>query len=213
MIHKQLWCLFENNVFSLPSNEQLFNQYKDPDWAFDLPNASEIRQQNLRNYLNCLKTKPEYLLVGEAPGPWGCRFSGVPFTSEAQLCSGEFLFDGRQSSRRDTPYSASGAKIFWKVLRKYCETFLVVNCVPFHPHYTGKPLSIRSPTTKELRTYSHILLDIWKLTTPRVTVAIGRKAEKALALIEVPSKYVRHPSRGGVKAFTLGIRKIFANRH
>ena len=61
------------------------------------------RQGNLLNYLLHFEGKPRYLIVGEAPGPWGCRFSGVPFTSERQLAQGELPFAGEPTSIHNPP--------------------------------------------------------------------------------------------------------------
>ncbi|MFA4936156.1 MAG: hypothetical protein WC568_10015, partial [Candidatus Methanoperedens sp.] len=89
-----LWSIFENKLFLFPTTEVLFNQYKQVNLDVDLPNAHEIRKQNLRNYLESFSEKPSILVVGEAAGPWGCRFSGVPFTGEKQLCMHNLPFSG-----------------------------------------------------------------------------------------------------------------------
>ena len=209
MILGYVWDFLDKQVFLIPSTATIFNQYLDVNSTFDLPNADKIRRENLRKYLECFQQKPKYLLIGEAPGPWGCRFSGVPFTSEAQLCRTELPFSGRQSSKRDKPYAANGAKIFWKVMHSYHPRFFVWDCIPFHPHNENDPLSIRAPTTKEINAYSEILSKILRFTQPEAVVAIGRKAEKALNIINSTAKYVRHPSRGGAATFKINIEDVF----
>ena len=49
MLHvlKDLWYIFENEVFPIPSTDVLYNQYKDNDPRFDLPRGNEIRKENL----------------------------------------------------------------------------------------------------------------------------------------------------------------------
>lgn len=54
--------------------------------------TNENTVNNLKLYLKkMLKIKPKYLLVGEAPGYKGCRWSGIPFTSEEILDTSSFL--------------------------------------------------------------------------------------------------------------------------
>jgi len=61
-----------------------FNQYRDADAAFDCPGAAKIRLGNLAAYLRA-RPHPSLMLVGEAAGYAGCRFSGIAFTSERCL--------------------------------------------------------------------------------------------------------------------------------
>src|SRR5437879_5237580 len=52
--------------------------------GLDRPGAAALRSANLLDYLGS-RRQPGLLLVGEAPGYRGCRFSGIPFTSERSL--------------------------------------------------------------------------------------------------------------------------------
>ena len=152
-----LWALFEEQIFSFRSTDELFNQYSDNDPRFDLPNGDSVRRKNLLKYLETFKKRPTVLLIGEAAGPWGCRFSGIPFTSERLLVKGIFPFEGHQSSIHDPPYSELSATIFWSTLLPYYPNFFVWNAVPFHPHKQGEMLSIRHPSRDELYTHSHVI--------------------------------------------------------
>jgi len=206
-----IWYLFQKIVFPIQSTEILFNQYKDSDPIVDLPNANNIRKQNLRNYLESFFQRPPILVVGEAPGPRGCRFSGVPFTSEAQLCAHGYLpFAGRQSSARESPYAENTATIFWKALAPYHPKFFVWNCVPFHPHNQEEILSIRSPTKREVSFYSGILLELKTLVKPIHILAVGRKAEFGLKQIGVRPIYLKHPSHGGAREFRTRLARVLA---
>ena len=211
MLLNDIWDLFQNRVFPTQSTEILFNQYKDSDPIFDLPNGNNIRKQNLRNYLGSFSQRPSIMIVGEAPGPRGCRFSGVPFTSEAQLCThGSFPFAGRQSSARESPYAENTATIFWKALAPYYPNFFVWNCVPFHPHEQGETLSIRSPTKREVIFYSDILSELKTLVKPIHILAVGRKAELGLKQIGVRPIYLKHPSHGGAREFRARLARALA---
>lgn len=202
-----LWRVFEEQVFTVESSRVLFNQYSDVDRLLDHPDASKIRRDNLRNYIESLQ-KPEILLAGEAPGPWGGRFTGIPFTGEKPLISGELPFSGKKSSLQEKPYSEYSGNIFWKTLLPYFQKFFIWNVVPLHPHKEGLPLSIRNPTKKEIVLFAGALHAVEEIMQPRTTIAIGRKAETALGLLGIAHAYVRHPSQSGATGFKVGIKKL-----
>src|SRR3954451_22989426 len=95
-----LWQFLKKTLFEEPSTPVLFNPYHDADAQLDRKDAVKIRRANLKHYLAAFAERPAILLVGEAPGPHGCRFSGVPFTSEHQIVARTLPFTGRQSSLR-----------------------------------------------------------------------------------------------------------------
>src|SRR5690606_27931819 len=111
-----------------------FNPYRDYDARFDLPEAPARRRQNLRNYLAAYEQRPPVFLLAEAPGPWGCRFSGVPLVSEAQLADAQFPLAGQPTSQQEMPHHEYSAKIYWRVLQPYFPHFFTWNTMPFHPH-------------------------------------------------------------------------------
>ena len=91
----EIWKLFEAELFTAESTATLFNHYRDEDRQYDRKGAAEIRRENLWNYLDSFRRVPKILIIGIAPGYQGCRFSGVPFTSERQLCNGALPFSGK----------------------------------------------------------------------------------------------------------------------
>ncbi len=212
---EKLWALFEERLFPVPSGPDLFNQYRDTDPEYDLPNANLIRRENLKNYLMCYKKRPPVLLVGEAAGPWGCRFSGIPFTSESQLVQGGLPFKGRRSGRHDPPYRERSGAVLWGALLPEFPRFFLWNAVPLHPHEAEgkdkkqKPFTIRAPRLREIKAFCPLLKELWSVLDPSQVVAVGRKAQSALDLLEVPCDYVRHPAQAGATEFRAGIKKIF----
>ena len=160
MVLGELWEFFETELFLKESRPGLFNQYRSLDENIDLPNAPSIRQINFKNYIDSFSIKPTILAVGEAAGPWGCRFSGVPFTGEGQLCQKSLPFPGERSSRNDPkyplkkfpPFISISSKIFWDVLKPFHPQFFVWDCIPYHPHKEGAPLSVRTPKKERYRT-------------------------------------------------------------
>lgn len=215
MLLSDVWALFNHKLFSIPSTPTLFNPYNSSDPRVDLPGGDAIRRGNLLNYLRSFATLPSIVLVGEAPGWRGCRFSGVPFTSEAQLCEQSVPFSGRQSSANGTPYREATASIFWNHLwadDRRCETgprFFAWNCVPCHPHQEGRPLSNRTPSLKEIVDHADLLTQTLQLLSPEQVVAVGRSAQRALERIGVLATYVRHPSRGGAARFKSGLTPYY----
>lgn len=208
MFLDDLWTLLETEIFSVPSTETLFNPYRDRDDALDCADAPALRRANLRKYLGCYETRPPLFLLAEAPGPWGCRFSGVPITAEAQLAAPDFPIDGTPTSLNSEPHTEYSAGIFWRVLQPYFPQFFVWNSVPFHPHDPDDPLSIRNPKRSEVARFESLLADTLDVLQPRRIAAVGRKAERALSEAEADCTYVRHPSQGGAKKFEAGVLQI-----
>ena len=203
-----VWSLFQDRIFSVPSTDELFNLYRDRHPDLDVAGAPEIRRDNLRRYLRCFDAAPPLFLLAEAPGPWGCRFSGVPITSEAQLADDAFPIDGDRTSAEVDLHSEYSAGIFWRVLQPSFPDFFVWNSVPLHPHDPGEPLSIRNPRRTEVRDWQDLLVDLVALLQPDRVLGIGRKAERALTEAGVDVTYVRHPSQGGANRFEAGVREV-----
>ncbi len=208
---QRLWDFLAAKLFPLPSTRELFNQYNDEDPACDLPGAAGIRRENLRGYLWCFDRRPAVLLVGEAAGPWGARFSGVPFTSERQLEGGALPFRGRKTSNHEPPYAERSGAVVWGALLPRFPGFFLWNALPLHPHKKGEPLSIRTPGAREIRAFCPILKETVRILAPKRIIAIGRKAEHALERIGAPCLYVRHPAQAGAARFRQGIRQVFSD--
>lgn len=169
---------------------------------------------NLRRYLETFSS-PRYVLIGEAAGYAGCRFSGVPFSDEAQLVGPEPLpwagaeHGFRRSSREDRRLMReASARAVWGALRDRRDVALW-NVVPWHPPGRGGPLSNglpnRAARTAGLAVLRLVLGDIWPDAEPR---AAGRLAEQALRELGIPEPiYLRHPSQGGIGSFRAGMEQ------
>jgi hypothetical protein len=48
-----------------------------------------------------------------------------------------------------------------------------------------------------------------QIIEPQSVVAVGRKAEDALKMVNYAPQYVRHPSMGGSKMFELQMKAVF----
>lgn len=185
----------------------VFNQYRDRDPELGRPDAPAIRRANLRRYLETF-AGAAYVLMGEAAGYAGCRFSGIPFTGEAQLLGPDALpwaaavGEWQQSSLND-PWRERSAQIVWPALgeRRDC---VLWNAFPWHP-FKDDPLSNRRPRKRELRQATGVLRCFLSLFPQAEVYAIGRVSQNLLQEVGIQATYIRHPSYGGKRAFTAGV--------
>ena len=97
-----------------PSNGSVSNPWAHWDRAFDTDkHAPSHRSNHLRAYLNARLNTAEALLIAEAPGYQGAKFSGIPMTCERTLLghrpgvTGADVFDETIEPRRvSSPRSA-----------------------------------------------------------------------------------------------------------
>jgi len=214
-----LWGQLESILLTAMSTDKVFNQYRDCNNNFDLPNAPDIRRGNLRTYLEQASRKGTFLIVGEAAGPWGCRFSGVPFTGEKQLLDPYFPYRGTRSSlnvtlvptRVNPPFISRSAEAFWEIMLPYHSQFVVWDAFPLHSHKPGDVLTVRNPTKKEVSKFGEALYLLKAFLKPARIIAVGKKAFEELEALGETAEYVRHPSRGGKLAFASGTQRLFKN--
>ncbi len=191
-----------------PALPGLFNPYSDVDETLDLKSAPRRRRSNLREYLRAHR-QARRVLVGEAAGYNGCRFSGMPFAGEDLLVGDRPLpwTEGRslqRSSRGATLRSERSANIVWSSLAND-RRLVLWNAVPWHPPRPGEALSNRKPKRKEEEA-GLVLLDAFLDIYPQaVPVAVGRVAESAIEKVGRRAVYLRHPSMGGQKKFLAGL--------
>jgi uracil-DNA glycosylase len=80
--------------------------------------------------------------------------------------------------------------------------------VPHHPFRAGEPGSNRTPRPSEVREGTPVALALLAAFGIRRVVAVGRKAEAALAAAGVAATAVRHPAQGGAARFTEGLLRL-----
>lgn len=182
----------------------VFNLYAERCLALDAPDAPRIRLANLARYLH-EREGARIALIGEAPGYRGCRFTGIPFTSEAQLRAlGNTRY--RTTSLRGD-YDERSARNAWRAIG-VCGDVIFWNAFPWHSHQPGRPLSNRQPSATELRAGCFALKLFLEWKRPERIIAVGRVAERALRALNVPATYVRHPSHGGQHDFESAIHSL-----
>jgi hypothetical protein len=189
--------------------EAVFNQYSDSDPDLERAGGAATRRRNLRRYLVAF-ARASYVLVGEAAGYAGCRFSGLPFTGEAQIVGPKCLpwahGLGFEQSSRDGLWKERSGEMVWGVFdgRQDC---VLWNTFPWHPH--GKELlSNRKPRRSEIEQATEVLRSFLAIYGGAEVYAIGRVSEETLARLGVRAPYIRHPSHGGKAAFVRGVQAL-----
>ena len=193
----------------------VFNQYGEVNLDYDRPDGADRRRANLRLYLDRFHAAA-YVLVSEAPGYNGGRFSGVWFTDERFLVGERALpWAGSssgftRSSRDDRPLSRElSATIVWSALGDRRD-IIFWPAFPWHPMGARGPLSNRSPRRDELLIGREILRFFLDAICPgRRVLAVGRHGQAALAALgHGDVGYIRHPAQGGAPEFRRGITAL-----
>jgi hypothetical protein len=165
-----------------------------------------------------LMRRPNTVLIFEAPGYRGCRWSGIPVTSERIMLRGIpqwNLFGTGYCQTSDIPCGIAEmtATILWEALLDHAdEPPLIWNTVPLHPHQPGQPMTNRTPTLSEQRTGAALVGPMLETFRIRRILAVGRTAQRMLAEWGCEFTPLRHPSQGGKAEFIRGLREAYANQ-
>jgi hypothetical protein len=188
-----------------------FPMFREADAALERPGGPALRRANAAAYLDARAGRAPLLLVGEAMGYAGGRFSGIAFTAERTLLAWGTPFEAT-SVRPEGWAEQSGTIVHGALAALGIEGETVLwNVVPAHPHRPGRPLSNRTPAVGELRAGAQVLGELIERLAPRATIAVGRSAERALAELGLPCNgSVRHPANGGATAFRSGLGALFS---
>ena len=183
-----------------------FCMFREADPELEHLEGPARRRANATAYLDARAGRTPLLLVGEAMGYAGGRFSGLAFTAERTLIGWGAPFAA--TSLRPEGWAEQSGTIVHGALAALglsAETVLW-NVVPAHPHRPGEPLSNRTPAVGELRAGADVLGELIERLRPRATIAVGRSAERALGELGLPcDAAVRHPANGGATAFRSGL--------
>ncbi len=183
------------------------NPYRDEVPELDGRGAAGRRRRNLEAYLERVG-RVRCLLVGEALGFRGGRFSGIAFTSERQL-AGE---DGRRlpwasappfaaTSRNPALWLEPSGSVVWGALGGEPRGILLWNAFPWHPYAPRSPLSNRCPERTLWQANLNVLEELLGEVGAVRVLAVGRTAQAALAGLGVAAPGLRHPAHGGAALF------------
>lgn len=196
-----------------------------------LEGASGIRLSQLRHYLNIRLETARVLLIAEAPGYQGARFSGIAMTCERTLLghrgnvtAADILGNDIQPVRTSHVAACTNAMqrgfgfceptagtVWGEIMQRGLSRQVVLwNAFPFHPHRPGLPLRNRRPSAQEIADQSHVL-DRFRELFPdaHAVVAVGNTARDLLAHHGLEFAHVRHPANGGTPEFREQINQIF----
>jgi hypothetical protein len=191
------------------------NPYRDATPELDGPAAARRRRENLEAYLDRVGT-PRLVLVGEALGFRGGRFSGIAFTSERQL-AGPGGAGGRRLPWAGPPFQATSrnpalwlepsGSIVWGALGGEARGALLWNSFPWHPFGSRGPLSNRTPEKSLVAANLHVLERLLAEVGGARVLAVGRTACAALAELGLDAPALRHPAHGGAEIFRRQLRE------
>lgn len=201
---------------TFPSMSNVFNPWRDIDSVNDNSQAAaQQRRCNLHAYLTERQNRARVLLVGEAPGFNGCKFSGIAMTSERILLghhpkvAADCVFDGPKARTSVLTLKPLGmaeptASIAWAMMHAAgfdSREFAIWNAFAFHPHRPEVALSNRAPTQSELDANQPILQAYLALFPQAQVIAVGRVAQRTLHTLGIEATAVRHPAMGGANEF------------
>ena len=171
----------------------------DAELLFGHDELGRLRERNLRRYLE--RSHAPILLLGEAPGWRGMTVTGVPFTSVREVEAG--VLPGLElPAVPQAPWEAS-SRVFWETMQRWRGPLpLSWPVYPHHPFVAGHPLTNRTPRSSEVRAGGPAAEELIRALGIETVVAVGRKAQGALAEAGIEAPAVRHPAQGGARMFT-----------
>jgi uracil-DNA glycosylase len=205
----------------LPSSDGLMNPYASAKGTYAADSqdeigetADDIRLHNFRSIVSSLlDAGSNVILCGEAPGYQGARAVGYAFSSEREVQAAHFPFQdcrllpGAASGERKL-YHEPSALYIWRAMARAKAPAILHNAVPLHPHQPGKAYTNRTPTREEVALGHESLSLLIELVQPRLVVAVGKTAERALRDLGVESRTVRHPSYGGASTMLRQLEEL-----
>jgi hypothetical protein len=225
--------LFIKDIKSFKPTQEVFNPWNEYNIEYDINSkAVETRIKHLEEFLKLRFGKARMILIAEAVGYQGGRFSGIPLVSERLLLGHNkdiypSIFikseEGKRTSNPDCKYfkhktqSSHGfceptATIIWDtVLRNNVSPYEIAtwNTFPFHPFNKSKGLlSNRTPREEEIREGQELLVKFIKLFPEAETIAVGRIAQRTLKSMGIECLHVPHPSNGGANDFREAFKEV-----
>ena len=196
----------------------------DAEFLFDAATPEgELRRWNLVRYLDLVMAQgvgPRVMLVAEAPGHRGTSVTGVPFMSLRELdarpglITGDDAGDGFRRPEHASAVWEASSRVVWKSLSVWRGALPVSWPIyPNHPFDARSPLADptltnRTPRPAEIRAGTPVALALAEALSIDRIVAVGRKAQGALASQGIVADAVRHPAQGGAAQFAAGLAAV-----
>ncbi|MER6067190.1 uracil-DNA glycosylase [Streptomyces sp. NPDC001792] len=181
----------------------------DAEFLYGPQEDGRLRERNLRLYLELMeRNRPSILLVGEAPGYRGHAVTGIPFMSVRELAARPGLItenpegDGFEIPLAPAPQWEASSATVWNTMASWRGPLPIFWPVyPNHPHEPGNLATNRTPRAEEVTAGTPVALALAEAFGVTTIVAVGRKAQNALARNGVAAEFVRHPAQGGARVF------------
>lgn len=182
----------------------------DAEFLYDRATpAGALRAANLDRYLALTSADPPpAILVAEAPGYRGATVTGVPFMSVRELSASPGLItgaaDGDGFAAPPDPAATweLSASVVWKALADWSRPVpMAWPIYPNHPFQAGDRATNRAPRAGEVSAGTPIVLELIEALGIRSVLAVGRKAQGALASVGLDAVAIRHPAQGGAGIF------------
>jgi hypothetical protein len=224
---------FVSTLESLDPRPNCVNPYRG--WRQDVDTsdaAPRTRAEQLKTYLDRRASCAKLILIAEAPGYQGARFSGIAMTSERALLGRkksvtpeDILGTQSEGQRTSSPSAARNrterqrgfneptATVVWKELltHRLAKETILWNVFPFHPHEDGNFLSNRTPSDDEVTGLLDVAETLIRLFPERRIIAVGKTAANHLSRIKTGITQLRHPANGGTPEFRAGFAKAVAD--
>jgi hypothetical protein len=223
---------FVAQLAHFPSVQNVCNPWCDRDINLEYDvgsHAASIRRAQLTAYLSERMASATTVLIAEAPGYQGARFSGMAMTSERIVLNNHASVrahhvwrhsTGQRTSRPDvarageTGMNEPTATVVWSHLLQAgfdSHSCVLWNTFAFHPHRPNAPMTNRTPTPTEVALAAPLLHAFLALFPTCRVVALGKIAHGALSAMGVTALSVRHPSMGGATQFRAQMQALSIN--
>lgn len=188
-----------------PADAEFLYDERTPDGA--------LRLTNLRRYL-AISAGATTALIGEAPGWRGATVTGVPFmsvrelTARPGLLTGDAGGDGFLAPADPAAAWELSASIVQRACRSWPRQPVHWPVVPNHPFRAPDRATNRAPRAPEVLAGAPIAVELIRALGIERVVAVGRKAEHALAAAGITAIAVRHPAQGGAGLFAAQMAEL-----
>lgn len=193
-------------VTRLPALPNTFNPYRDTCDVYDVPDAADIRRENLEVLLRRVVELPDVdMWVGREPGYLGARRTGVALMDEVRLpaYARAMRVTLRRATRKDARPERT-ARAVGIALQEIASPIFFWNVCPLHTHEPNNPFSNAKHSPEAAAASRPILEAIIAFVRPRRIIALGDTAHAALANAGKHATLVSHPT-----AWTAKQRPLF----
>ena len=211
--------------------EGVCNPWRDYHQEYDISHqAPKLRASYLERYLRLRVPQARFILVAEALGYQGGRFTGIAMTSERILLNNHQRVEPTavfppqhfkrtsnaqskhlSSTQQKLGFNEPTATVVWNeiILNDISPNDVILwNIFPFHPHKVNQPLSNRTPKDAEKEEGLAYVRMLQKLCPNAMLITIGNQSQQTLQKYNITNVKVPHPSMGGATRFRQAFRTL-----